>query len=147
MSKITVKNISSATVSLFDPIMKLNKELIPGRVIPLTEEMYEDLSLDPGFVALLRGHYIRIDGIEEDEQVEIINDVYSKEDIDTMLEKKDITNFAKFIPKATAAEKETIIKLAVDKGITDNAFAALIKKYCDVDLINAINMKHQSEEK
>ena len=43
MNKITIKNISSATVSLFDPIIKLNRELIPGRIVPITQEMYEDL--------------------------------------------------------------------------------------------------------
>ena len=34
----------------------------------------------------------------------------------------------------------------VDNDITDNAFTALIKKYCGVDVISAINMKHQAEE-
>ena len=147
MNKITIKNISSATVSLFDPIIKLNRELIPGRIVPITQEMYEDLSLDPGFVALIRGHYIRVDGVEDEEQIEIIKNVYSKDDIESMLNKRDVTTFAKFIPYATAAEKDTIIKLAVDKGITDNAFAVLIQKYCDVDIINAINVKHQTDEK
>ena len=64
-----------------------------------------------------------------------------------MLDDLDITHFAKFIATATTAEKETVIKLAVDKGITHNGFVTLIKKYCDVDIINAINMKHQAEEK
>ena len=147
MEKITIRNISSATVSLFDPILKLNKELIPGRTIALSKEMYDDLSLDPGFVALVRGHYIKIGGLEENDQVEIVNNVFTKDDIESMLDKKDVTAFAKFIPNATPAEKDTVIKLAVEKGITDNAFTVLIKKYCDVDIINAINVKHQSEEK
>ena len=146
MSKITIKNISSATVSLFDSTLKLNKELNPGRMIPLTKEMYDDLSLDPGFVALIRGHYLRVDGLEEDEQVEITDKVYTKEDIEKMLKGKDVTAFAKFIPNATSAEKDTAVKTAVDLGITDNAFTVLIKKYCNVDIINAINVKHQIEQ-
>jgi len=64
-----------------------------------------------------------------------------------MLDKSDITAFAKFIPTATEAEKDSVVQLAVDKGITHSGFVALIKKYCDVDIINAINVKHQSEEK
>lgn len=146
MGKITIKNISSATVSLFDPVIKLNRELIPGRIIPVTQEMYEDLSLDPGFVALLRGHYIKVNGLEEGNQVEEVGKVFSKTDIEEILDKRDITTFAKFIPTATAAEKDTVVNLAVDKGITDNAFTVLIKKYCGIDVINAINVKHQSEE-
>lgn len=147
MSKITIKNISSATVSLFDPIIKLNRELIPGRTIPVSDEMYEDLSLDPGFVALLRGHYIRVDGVKEENQVEIVGNIYTKADIEKMLDDRDITTFAKFIPNASDAEKDSVVNLAVDKGITDNAFTILIKKYCNVDVINAISVKHQAEEK
>jgi hypothetical protein len=64
-----------------------------------------------------------------------------------MFDKNDITGFAKFIPNATESEKDSVVKIAVDKGITSPAFVALIKKYCDVDIINAINMKHQAEEK
>lgn len=64
-----------------------------------------------------------------------------------MLETLNITAFARFIPTATTAEKETVVKLAVEKGITNNAFVTLIQKYCNIDIINAINMKHQAEEK
>lgn len=147
MSKITIKNISSATVSLFDPVIKLNRELVPGRAVPVSDEMYDDLSLDPGFVALLRGHYIRVDGVEEENQVEMVGNIYTKADIEKMLDDRDVTTFAKFIPNASDAEKDSVVNLAVDKGITDNAFTVLIKKYCNVDVINAISVKHQAEEK
>ena len=64
-----------------------------------------------------------------------------------MIEDRDITAFAKFIPTAGIAEKETVVKYAVNNNVTDNAFTALIKKYCGVDVINAIAIKHQAEEK
>jgi hypothetical protein len=64
-----------------------------------------------------------------------------------MLLTNDITNFAKFIPHATAAEKESAVTLAIQHKITNNAIVALIKKYCDVDVINAINVAHDAEEK
>jgi len=64
-----------------------------------------------------------------------------------MLVSGDVTKFAKFIPKATAAEKESAVTLAVEHKITNTGIVALIKKYCDVDVIEAINVKHQSEEK
>jgi hypothetical protein len=37
--------------------------------------------------------------------------------------------------------------MAIDKGITNSAITALIKKYCNVDVIKAINIKHELEEK
>ena len=64
-----------------------------------------------------------------------------------MFEKKDYSKFAKFLPNATMAEKDTVVKLAVDNGITDGGFTALIKKYCGVDVISALNIKRQAEEK
>ena len=97
---------------------------------------------------MVREHYITIDGLDENEMPEIVNGtVYSAQEIGAMLDKLDITAFAKFIPNAAPAEKETVVKLAIDKGITNQTITALIKKYCDIDVIHAIDMKHQAEEK
>lgn len=146
MDKITITNISNATVSLYVPEIRLNRDLIPGRVINIDREMYDDLTLDPGFNSLLRAHYIAVSGIEEDDQVDIITNVYSKNDIEKMLDTLDITAFAKFIPTAAPAEKETVVDLAVEKRIMHPAIIQLIKKYCDRDVIELINMRHQDEE-
>lgn len=147
MSKITLTNVGTATVSLFFPNIKWSRELTPGRAVPVSQEDYEEMTFDPGFMALVNGHFIKVDGLAEDEQVEEVGTVVSATDIATMFDKNDITGFAKFIPNATESEKDSVVKIAVDKGITSPAFVALIKKYCDVDIINAINMKHQAEEK
>ena len=56
MSKITIKNISSGMVSLYVPELRVARDLIPGRVLPLTDDEYTALSYDPGFVSLVRGH-------------------------------------------------------------------------------------------
>lgn len=146
MGKITIKNISTATVNIVSD--KFRRELVPGRVVPINYSIYEDLMFDPGFNNLISGHFIRIDGIEnENAVVEQTGNIYDVAAINAMFDKKDYAGFAKFIPNATMAEKDTVIKLAVDKGITDNGFTALIKKYCDVDVIAAINTKHQAEER
>lgn len=147
MTNITVKNISTAKIYLSIPSIGFKRDLMPGRVIPLTEEEYREFTFDPGCMSLLEGHFLKISGIEEEKAVTPIANVYESTDIAKMLDDLDITHFAKFIATATTAEKETVIKLAVDKGITHNGFVTLIKKYCDVDIINAINMKHQAEEK
>lgn len=145
---ITIKNVSSSDVAILLPGVNFNRTFTPGRVVTITREVYDELCNDAGTLALMRGHYIKVDGVEDDDRVEEeTSPVYDVAAINEMFDKNDITKFAKFIPNATAAEKETVIKLAVDKGITSPAFTMLIKKYCDVDIISAINMKHQAEEK
>ena len=147
---ITVKNISTSMVYLVIPTMNFMREMRPGRVLPLSQEEYEELHFDPGFNALVDGHYVKVEGVDlgKDTDVNAVEEkVYEQTDIEKMLDNLDITKFAKFIPTAAAGEKESVVQLAIDKGITNSAFVALIKKYCDVDIISAINMKHQAEEK
>lgn len=147
MSNIKIKNVSTAKIVLSIPSIRFSRTLMPGRVIPLTEEEYQEFTFDSGCMNLLNAHYIKLFGVEKEQEVTDVGRVFEKEDIEQMLETLNITAFAKFIPTATTAEKETVVKLAVEKGITNNAFVTLIQKYCNVDIINAINMKHQAEEK
>ena len=144
MSQITVKNISSGTVILSMPDINFRRELIPGRVIPISQEEYNNLIFDPGVDTLVQGHYIEFSGIEAEQAVSISETpVFDVEKINKMLNKLNITAFANFIPTAMDAEKETVVKMAIEKGITNPAFVALIKKYCGVDIIEAININHQ----
>lgn len=146
MEKLIMKNISTATVIVSVPSINFRRELAPGRAIPVSKEQYDELVFDPGFDALMQGHYIQIDGLAEDERPIDVSPVVTAAEIANMFDTKNYTAFAKFIPTAQEAEKESIVKIAVDKKITDNAFVALIKKYCDVDIISAINIQHQLEE-
>ena len=131
MSKITLKNISSSTVVISVPDISFRRELIPGRVIPIKQEEYDALIFDPGVDTLIQGHHIKFDGVEEDEQVIEQTHAYEASEIKKMIVNHDITAFSKFIPTATDAEKESVIKIAVAEKITDNGFIALIKKYCE----------------
>ena len=144
---IKIKNVSTSLVSLYVPSIKLNRELTPGRAIPVSQEEYEELTFDPGFMALVNGHYVVIEGIEKEQQVAEVGPVFDASHIEKMLLENDVTKFAKFIPNATEAEKESAVTLAVEHKITNAGIVALIKKYCDVDIINAISMKHDAEEK
>ena len=144
---IRITNVSTSLVSLYVPAIKLNRDLVPGRTISITPEEYEELTFDSGFNALVKGHYIKIDGVEENKQVEVINNIFDASKIEQMLLKGDVTAFAKFIPNATIAEKESAVTLAIEHKITNAGINALIKKYCDVDVISAISMKHDAEEK
>ena len=146
MGKITLKNISTATVNIVSD--RFRRELVPGRVVPINQSIYEDLMFDPGFNNLVKGHYIKVDGISEEEAVVTPEEkVFDVAAIEKMFDTKDYSSFAKFMPTATMAEKDTVVKLAVDKGITDGAFTALIKKYCNVDVVSAFDIKRKSEEK
>ena len=149
MAKITLKNISSATVVIgtSDGSMR-SRSLAPNRVITLTPTEYEDLMYEPGVQNMIRGGYIKIEGVNEDRAViETPSNVKEKEEIIKMINDKDITAFAKYIKIAPSAAKDTIVQYIVDNNITDNAFTALIKTYCDIDVIQAIAVKHQAEEK
>jgi hypothetical protein len=146
MGKITLKNISTATVNIISD--RFRRELVPGRTIVIKREDYDNLMFDPGFNNLVKGHYVQIDGVSDEEAVVAPEEkIYDVAAIEKMLDTKDYTGFAKFLPNATMAEKDTVVKLAVDKGITDGAFTALIKKYCNVDVVSAFDIKRKSEEK
>ena len=142
---ISVKNISSATVVLTIPDLRFRRTLVPGRSIPLSQEEYDTMMFDPGINVMITDHTLLFSGINDEQQVDN-TPVYEPSAIKKMLEEQDITSFAKFIPNAAPAEKDTVVKLAVDMGITNTGFVTLIKKYCDVDVISAINTKHLVEE-
>ena len=144
---IRIKNVSTSRISLYAPSVRLNRLLDPGRVIPLSDEEYEELTFDPGFMALVNGHYLKIEGVAEEKQVELVGNVVEASAIEKMLMENNVTAFAKFIPNATEAEKESAVTLAIEHKITNSGIVALIKKYCDVDVINAIAVKHDAEEK
>lgn len=146
MEKITIKNVSNAQVWITSPEAHINNGLVPGRTLAISEEAYEALTYDPGFNSLVHAHYIEVKGIEEDKAVDVIEKVYDRDTIAHMLDTLDITAFAKFIPTAAPAEKETVVDLAVEKKITNSAIVSLIKKYCDRDVMDLINMKHLEEE-
>ncbi len=144
---IRIKNVSTSIVSLYVSTIKLNRELTPGRAIPVSQEEYEELTFDPGFMALVNGHYVVIEGVDKEQQVVEVGPVFEAGKIQDMLLKGDVTAFAKFIVNATEAEKESAVTLAVEHKITNTGIATLIKKYCDVDIIHAIAVKHDAEEK
>lgn len=144
---IKIKNISTSLISLYLPAIRFNRELMPGREIPVSDEEYEELTFDTGFMSLVNGHYIKINGLEEDKQVEVVENVVEASEIEKMLVDNNVTAFAKFIPSATEAERESAVTLAVEHKITNAGIVALIKKYCGVDVIQAIAAKHDAEEK
>ena len=150
MGKITIKNISTSNITIIDNSItpRYRVVLAPGREVPIKRENYESLTFDPGFNNLVSAHFIKLNGLTEDEAVELIdnNKIYEPTDIEAMFNSKNYTEFAKFLPNATRAEKEAVVEIAIKKGIIDGGFTVLIKKYCGVDVINAIALQHQTED-
>lgn len=144
---IRIKNISTGLISLYVPSIHFNRELTPGREIPVSQEEYEELTFDTGFMSLVSGHYIKILGVEEQQAVEVVENVFEASEIERMLVENDVAAFMKFIPNATDAEKDSAVTLAVEHKITNSGIVGLIKKYCGVDVIQAIAAKHDAEEK
>lgn len=148
MSKIMIKNISSSNVFISAPYIRFRRELTPGRSIPVSKEDYDELCFDTGFATLVRGGFLKVTGVEEEEQaIETNEDVMEAQEIYKILSNRDITKFAQFIPKATAAEKDSAIKYAIELHVVDGGFPALFKKYCDIDIVEAVsNTYHATEQ-
>jgi len=147
MDQIKMKNISSATVTIILPMINYRRILKPGREIPLTRAQYDEFMAEAGATKLIDKHFIQITGKVDNMPIETEDNVFSAVDIAKMFDTKDYTGFAKFIPTAATAEKDSIVQLAVEKKVTDNAFVALIKQYCGIDIINAISIQNQADAK
>ena len=147
MDRITIKNICNAIISIHVPEANFSREIPSGREIPIPHDTYEALTFDQGFMNLVNMHYIKVSGVPAEEAILPPDEtVVAKDEIAKMLDTLDITAFAKFIPNAAPAEKDTVVDLAVEKKITHSGFVGLIKKYCGRDVIDLIHIKHQEEE-
>lgn len=137
---INIKNIGTATVTVLANEYKFRRKIVPGRSVPVPEEVYDALTYDPGFLTFVRSGFLRVENVNKESQEVIESEfaVASADEIKAMFNNKDITKFSKLIPNASPATKDTIVKLAIDMRAVDNVFVALIKKYCGVDIIQAI---------
>lgn len=143
---ISVKNVSSATVIVAAKDVNFRRKLAPGREISMPREVYDELSFDTGFEHLVSNGFLKIKGAEVEQAavIESSKNVVELNDIKKILADRDITSFAKMIPNASTATKEAVVALAVEMRVADAPFSALIKKYCGVNIIDAIAA--QSEE-
>jgi len=143
MEKIVIKNIGTANIILSFEDLKFRRELVPGRSLTVDKEMYEEMAFDPGFLSMINEHYLQVIGPDDNE---CNTKFFDSSAIAKMLDNQDITAFAKFIPTAAPGEKDTVVQLAVQKKVTNNAIVSLIKKYCDFDVMEAIHAQYQAEE-
>ena len=103
---------------------------------------------------LLRAGYLQVKGVDEEGKQMVENAVQqadeastlSVEEIRKIYDEKNVTKFAQVISKASPATRDSMVKLAVEMNVTTPAFTTLIKKYCNVDVIQAIAYAHQAVE-
>lgn len=146
---IHVKNISSAKVYISVPATRWWRDLIPGREIHINQEEYDDLSNEYGFINLINGGFLSVRTDDEEKKDSIVapeKPVLSRDEIKKIFAEKNITKFAKLIPNASPAEKETIANLAVEMNVVAKAFTDLIAKYCEVDVLDAIAKQRAAKE-
>lgn len=153
MEKIKIKNVSSSTVVISARDLDIRRKLIPGRTVLLEKDVVEELAYDPGFNNLVKAGYIAIiaDTKEAKQYIsEVLPDakeqVITEKDIEAILNSRNIQELIKILKDATQATKESVVKIATSKKITDGGIAALIKKYCGVDVVQAISFSSQVEE-
>lgn len=145
---IKVKNISNYTVYVVSPDTNTHRKLMPGREIGISQEVYDELSFDIGFEKLVKHGSLRVSGVDKN-VAEVIETPFislTPEEIRKIFKDKNYTNFTKAVQNASPATKEAMVAIAIEDRITDNAFVALIKKYCDVDVVAAIATQIQAEE-
>ena len=143
---IKVKNIGSSNLTIICPDLKFRRKLPAGREIPVAKDIYDELCYDTGFQSMVKFGMLKVNGaeIEDAEVIETEYEALSADEIREIFEKKDITKFAKIIPNAAPATKDSIVKLATEMRIVDAAFVTLINKYCNVNVMDAISA--QAEE-
>lgn len=142
---IKVKNVGSSIAILISKDLHFRRKLMPNREIPVSKEIYDELTFDSGFQTMVQNGLLLVSGVDEtSETVKSDYTVLSEAEIKEIFEKGDITKFAKVIKDASPATKETITKLAVEMRVANNAFVSLINKYCDTNILEAI--ANQAEE-
>ena len=147
---VSIKNTSNSNVVISVPDLDFRRELVPSRTVSIEKEKFEELAFDPGFQSLIRGGFLTVSGLDEEEASMVeapLGETTTREDVKKIYKAKDYAKFVKLVKNASPAAKEIITQVAVEEKLTDTGFVQLIKQYCDnFDVIGAINFQHQATE-
>ena len=147
---VSIKNTSNSNVVISVPDLDFRRELVPSRTVSIEKEKFEELSFDPGLQSLIRGGFLTVSGLDEEEASMVeapLGETTIREDVKKIYKAKDYAKFVKLVKNASPAAKEIITQVAVEEKLTDTGFVQLIKQYCDnFDVIGAINFQHQATE-
>ena len=145
---IKVKNISSYTIYVIAEDYNFHRKLNPGREISVAQEVYDELTFNLGFEKLVQGGALKVSGVDEtvSEVIDVPFTTLTPQEIKKIFEEKNYVEFAKVIQNASPATKESVISVAVDMRLSDKGFVELIKKHCNINIIEAISVQVQAEE-
>lgn len=154
MSKFSIKNVSTANTVLVCENLRFRRELAPNRSLNnLDQETFEELCAEPGIQVMIANGFLKVKADDEAGQeiikesaAEADREVLSYDEVKEIFANKDYTKFTKTIANATPATKDNFVRAAVEMKIVDNGFTALIKKYCGVDVMQAITIDSQTEK-
>ena len=147
---VSIKNTSNSNVVISVPDLDFRRELVPSRTVSIEKEKFEELAFDSGLQSLIRGGFLTVSGLDEEEASMVeapLGETTTREDVKKIYKAKDYAKFVKLVKNASPAAKEIITQVAVEEKLTDTGFVQLIKQYCDnFDVIGAINFQHQATE-
>ena len=146
MSKVKIKNVSDYRLSIILDNVRYRRDLNPGQETTLPEDVFEEFNYDNGCRNYMRNGFIKVitDDVEIKEQLpEIPADV----DFDAaeVVTKKTIQELSKILVEASPSMKEKIVSAAIKNSVADAARVALIKKHCNVDVLEALNFQRSME--
>lgn len=139
MSKVRIKNISTYTVDVVLPNVRYRRDLAPGQIAPLPEDVFEEFNYDPGCRNWVKNGFLKV--ITEDEEVKSqLAPEPENVDVDVLkvLTEGTVADLNKLLKNSTEVIRDKIVMLAVQNNITDAARCALIKSYCEVDVLTAV---------
>ena len=142
MSKVQIKNTSGYRISIILDNVRYRRDLNPGQETVIPEDVFEEFNFDNGCRNYMRNGFLKVitDDVEIKEQLpEIPEDVDM--DADDVVTNKSIAEFTAILKNASPAMKEKIVAAAIKNSTMDAPKVALIKNYCNVDVLQALNLQ------
>lgn len=139
-----VKNICNSKVLINLPNVRFRTELQPKQERPLPDEVFYEFLYDPGCINMVKWGFL---GVIYDNNVEDKIEVESKTgldiDVKDLLTNKPVKELTEVLKEASPALKDEIASKAIELSIADQGRCNIIKKYTNIDILNAMAMTRQ----
>lgn len=145
-NKVQIKNLSSYGVTINLPNVRFRRSLNPYQSCTLPEDVFEEFNYDSGCREMVRAGAIKV--ITEDPEIkEQIVEVPAvvEVDIKELLTEKTVSELNNVLKEASANLRSRIAEEAINLSVADLPRVTLIKKYCNVDVVEAISLQRSVE--
>lgn len=139
MAKVRIKNISTYTVDIVLPNVRYRRDLAPGQIAPLPDDVVDEFNYDPGCRCWVKNGFLAV--LTDDEEVKaVLPTAPENAEINVLevLTKGTVADLNKLLKNSTEVIRDKIVALAIQNNITDAARCSLIKSYCEVDILAAV---------